>query len=62
MNLYGLGLSLIHDQTVNSEHVQNLGVQSITPRCNVTLSEKKEAKGRRRNSRMTTGQLQAKRL
>lgn len=62
MNLYGLGLSFIHDQTVNSEHVQNLGVQSITPRCNVTLSGKKEAKGRRRNSRMTTGQLQANRL
>lgn len=67
MNLFNLGLNWIKEQTENIEDIfLNVGVQSITPRCNATLSdEKKKEHKRSRTSKVrsrATGQLQAHRL
>ena len=64
MNLFNLGLQWIKEQTENIEGMSfNVGVQSITPRCNDSqLSEKKVGKKRSRTSKVrsiATGQLQA---
>ena len=67
MNLFNLGLQWIKEQTENIEGISlNVGVQSITPRCNDSrLSEKEVGKKRSRTSKVrsiATGQLQAHRL
>ncbi len=67
MNLFNLGLNWIKEQTENIDGISiNVGVQSITPRCNDSqLSEKKVGKKRSRVSKTrprATGQLQAHRL
>ena len=67
MNLFNLGLQWIKEQTENIEGMSlNVGVQSITPRCNATLSdEKKKEHKRSRTSKVrsrATGQLQARPL
>ena len=67
MNLFNLGLLWIKEQTENIEGISlNVGVQSITPRCNDSQStEKKVGKKRSRTSKVrsrATGQLQAHRL
>lgn len=64
MNLFNLGLNWIKEQTENIEGIPlNVGVQSITPRCNDSrLSEKEVGKKRSRTSKVrsrATGQLQA---
>ena len=64
MNLFNLGLNWIKDQTENIEGISlNVGVQSITPRCNDSQSS--IGKKRSRTSKVrprATGQLQAHRL
>ena len=67
MNLFNLGLQWIKEQTENIEGTSlNVGVRSITPRCNDSRStEKKVGKKRSRTSKVrsrATGQLQAHRL
>ena len=64
MNLYLLGLEYIKQQTESIESIPlNVGVPSITPECNATLSdEKKKECKRSRTSKVrsrATGQLQA---
>ena len=61
MNLFNLGLSWIKEQTENIEGISlNVGVQSITPRCNDSqlVVGKKRSRTSRVRSR-ATGQLQA---
>ena len=67
MNLFNLGLQWIKEQTENIGGISlNVGVPSITPRCNDSQStEKKVGKKRSRTSKVrsrATGQLQANRL
>lgn len=67
MNLFNLGLNWIKEQTENIGGISlNVGVPSITPRCNDSQSiEKKVGKKRSRTSKVrprATGQLQAHRL
>ena len=67
MNLFNLGLNWIKEQTENLGGISlNVGVPSITPRCNDSQStEKKVGKKRSRTSKVrprATGQLQAHRL
>ena len=67
MNLFNLGLQWIKEQTENIGGISlNVGVPSITPRCNDSQStEKKVGKKRSRTSKVrprATGQLQAHRL
>ena len=64
MNLFNLGLQWIKEQTENIEGISlNVGVQSITPRCNDSSSEKKNKKGRKSKKTVcTTDQLQAHRI
>ena len=59
MNLFNLGLNWIKEQTENIESIPlNIGVQSITPRCNGNFSEKKNKKGRKSKKTVcTTDQL-----
>ena len=61
MNLYLLGLEYIKQQTENIESIPlSVGVQSITPKCNGSFSEKKNKKGRKSKKTVcTTDQLQA---
>ena len=64
MNLFNLGLQWIKEQTENIEGISlNVGVQSITPRCNDSqpLVGKKRSRTSKVRSR-ATGQLQAHRL
>ena len=64
MNLFNLGLNWIKEQTENIEGIPlNVGVQSITPRCNDSQSSigKKRSRTSKVRSR-ATGQLQAHRL
>lgn len=61
MNLFNLGLNWIREQTENIEGISlNVGVQSITPRCNDSQSSigKKRSRTSKVRSR-ATGQLQA---
>ena len=44
------------------DHICALGLQSISPRCNDSSTEKKSNKGRRPKGRNTTDQLQTNRL
>ena len=64
MNLFNLGLQWIKEQTENIESIPlNVGVQSITPRCNDSSTEKKSKKGRKSKKTVcTTDQLQAHQL
>ena len=70
VNLYLLGLEYIKQQTENTENAgstsSSIGLPSISPRCNATLSdEKKKEHKRSRTSKVrsrATGQLQAHRL
>ena len=69
MNIYQRGLTFIQDYLNEKNNPNNQdgrvcsdGVKSTTPRCNDSSFEKKSKKGRRHNSRNTTGQLQAHRL
>ncbi len=64
INLFNLGLNWIKEQTENIESIPlNVGVQSITPRCNDSSTEKKSKKGRKSKKTVcTTDQLQAHRL
>lgn len=67
MNLFTIGLNWIKEQTENIEGTSlNVGVQSITPKCNDSqFSEKKIGKKRSRASKVrssATSQLQANRL
>ena len=61
MNLFDLGLNWIKEQTESIESISlNVGVQSITPQCNDSSSEKKSKKGRKSKKTVcTTDQLQA---
>ena len=60
MNLFDLGLLWVKEQTECLESISlQTGVQSITPECNDSSTEKKSKKGRRPKSRITTDQLQA---
>lgn len=64
MNLFNLGLQWIKEQTENIEGISlNVGVQSITPRCNDSQPTvgKKRSRASKPRSR-STGQLQAHRL
>ena len=64
MNLFNLGLQWIKEQTENIEGISlNVGVQSITPRCNDSQPTvgKKRSRASKVRSR-ATGQLQAHRL
>ena len=60
MNLFNLGLQWIKEQTENIESIPlSVGVQSITPKCNGSFSEKKNKKGRKSKKTVcTTDQLQ----
>ena len=64
MNLFNLGLQWIKEKTENIEGISlNVGVQSITPRCNDSQPTvgKKRSRASKPRSR-ATGQLQAHRL
>lgn len=65
MNLFNLGLQWIKEQTENIESMSlNVGVQSITPECNVTFSDEKKKEHKRSRTKVrsrATGQLQAHR-
>ena len=64
MNLFNLGLLWIKEKTENIEGISlNVGVQSITPRCNDSqpLVGKKRSRASKPRSR-ATGQLQSHRL
>ena len=66
MNLYLLGLEYIKQQTDNTESISPcIGVQSIPPECNATLSDEKKKDHKRSRTKVrsrATGQLQAHRL